>query len=867
MTAGAPGLLAGLDPIKQRFFETGDGLEMVRQRSDAVDRAVAALFHQAFGEKAASGVALVAVGGYGRRQLFPCSDVDLLFLFERNSAAEAARDPISKLLRELWDGGIRASHSVRTPAEAASLAPDNVELSISLLDARYLAGDTAVLVRLFERLPRFYAREKETLVRGLDRLTRARHAKHGDTIYHLEPNIKEAPGGLRDFQVACWLSQLAHAEEAAASAAPPEARSFALSAPEQHLPAETRDAWGEAKRFLFALRCYLHCFNGRDNNILTFESQERLAAERSGSPSGDAAAWMRDYFRNVRVIHRLARRTLDEVATPEHSLFTMFRDRKSRLSNPDFAVARGMLYLRHPEALVQDPGLVMRLFEFIARHGIPPAPETERRVGQAAGNFHEYLRKRHSAPSELWLSIASILRLPHAYQALVVMRETGVLPALFPEYERIDCLVVRDFYHRYTVDEHSLRTIKTLHELRAGGEDALTQHFSELMQETEQPEVLLFALLFHDVGKGGLQGDHTATGLVLADQAMERIGMPEAERETVRFLIAHHLDMPAIMTGRDLADPETARAFASQVGTLERLRNLTLMTYADISAVNPEALTPWRKDLLWQLYVATHNQLTREMEAERIGTGAAVAAQLASDDSERQALARFLEGLPTRYLRIHGPDQIRRHFQLKPVLERRSVAMQLGRRHSLYELVVLARDRAFLLASIAGTISSFAMNIVKAEAFSNRDGMILDTFVFADPNRTLELNPSEADRLTSTLEQVVLGKIDVRELLHKRRLPGPAHRPRIARQIAFDNQTSPNETLFHVITEDRPGLLYDLASTFSFNRCDIDVVLIDTEGHKAIDVFYVRSKGRKLDDSAARRLCQKLERACSGSEE
>jgi [protein-PII] uridylyltransferase len=866
MTAGAPGLLAGLEPIKQKFLETGDGLEMVRQRSDAVDRAVAALFHEAFGEQAASGVALVAVGGYGRRQLFPCSDVDLLFLFERDSAAEAARDRIAKLLRGLWDGGVRASHSVRTPAEAASLAPDNVELNISLLDARYLAGDMAALARLFERLPGFYAREKQTLARGLDRLTRARHAKHGDTIYHLEPNVKEAPGGLRDFQVACWLSQLAHAEEAAANAVPPEARGFALSPPEQHLPAETRDAWMEAKRFLFALRCYLHCFNGRDNNILTFENQERLA-ERAGASPQDAAVWMRDYFRNVRVIHRLARRTLDEVATPEHSLFTMFRDRKSRLSNPDFAVARGMLYMRHPEALVQNPGLAMRLFEFIARHGVPPAPETERRIGGAAGNFREYLRKQCGASSGLWFSIASILRLPHAYQALVVMRETGLLAALFPEYERIDCLVVRDFYHRYTVDEHSLRTIKTLHELRAGSDDALTQHFSELMQETERPEVLLFALLFHDVGKGGWEGNHTTAGLALAEQAMERIGMPEPERETVRFLIAHHLDMPAIMTGRDLADPETARAFASQVGTLERLQSLTLMTYADISAVNPEALTPWRKDLLWQLYVATHNQLTREMEAERIGTGAAVAAQLASNYSERQALARFLEGLPTRYLRIHGPDQIRRHFQLKPVLERRSVAVQLGRRHSLYELVVLARDRAFLLASIAGTISSFAMNIVKAEAFSNRDGMILDTFIFADPNRTLELNPSEADRLTSTLEQVVLGKIDVRELLHKRRTPAATHRPRIARHIAFDNQTSPNETLFHVITEDRPGLLYDLASTFSFNRCDIDVVLIDTEGRKAIDVFYVRSKGRKLDDAAARRLCQKLERACSGSEE
>jgi [protein-PII] uridylyltransferase len=353
----------------------------------------------------------------------------------------------------------------------------------------------------------------------------------------------------------------------------------------------------------------------------------------------------------------------------------------------------------------------------------------------------------------------------------------------------------------------------------------------------------------------------------LTEGAMERMGMAETDRESVRFLIAHHLDMSSIMTSRDLADPETARAFAAQVGTLEQLQKLTLMTYADVASVNPEALTPWRKDLLWQLYVATHNQLTREMEAERIGTGAAVADQLGSDEAERQAIGRFLEGLPTRYLRIHTPEQIGEHFRLKQLLAHRNVAVRLTRRHSLYELVVLATDRPFLLASIAGTISSFAMNIVKAEAFANREGIIVDTFVFEDPNRSFELNPEEAERLESTLQQVLLGKIDVRELLYKRQSPPSLQRQRVARQIAFDNETSPNETLFHVITEDRSGLLYDLASTFSFNRCDIDVVLINTEGEKAIDVFYVRTKGRKLDNGTARQLCEKLEKACSGEEE
>jgi [protein-PII] uridylyltransferase len=336
----------------------------------------------------------------------------------------------------------------------------------------------------------------------------------------------------------------------------------------------------------------------------------------------------------------------------------------------------------------------------------------------------------------------------------------------------------------------------------------------------------------------------------LAEGAMDRIGMPETDREMVRFLIHNHLEMSSTMTRRDLADPATAEAFAAKVATLERLRKLTLLTYADIAAVNPEALTPWRQDLLWQLYVATHNQLTREMEADRIAAGPA-----------------FLQGLPTRYLRTHTPEQVQEHARLEEAFRQRGVAIGLNGRHSLYDLVVLASDRPFLFASIAGTLSSFAMNILRAEAFSNREGMILDTFVFEDPNRSLELNPGEADRLRQTLEHVLLGKIDVRELLQKRPASTAWRRPRIARQITFDNETSAHSTLFHVITEDRSGLLYDLASTLSFNGCNIDVVLIDTEGHKAIDVFYVQSGGAKLPPERAREICGELERACQGAEE
>src|SRR5712692_3394399 len=632
-------MLLPLESIRERFFETGDGLEAVRQRADAVDGMVVRLFEQAFPNGNASGIALAAVGGYGRRQLFPSSDIDLLFVVEKQAAANAAHDSIAVFLRELWDLGLRASQSVHTIGEATTLSSDNIELHISLLDARHLAGDGALLTQLMDRLPPFYVREKETLTHGLARLTRGRHAKYGDTIFHLEPNVKEAPGGIRDFQVACWLAQLAHTARGP------------LPAPEQYLAEDSRAELLEAKRFFFALRCYLHYFNGRDNNILTFEHQERAAAAASAN---DPAAWMRDYFRNARAIHRLAVRTIDEFATPDHSLFTLFRDRKSRLSNADFAVTRGLLYLRHPEALEREPGLMLRLFEFVARHGVAVAPETERRIRRAVSAFRVHLDQARRIELSLWPSIASILKLPHAYQALVGMRETSVLAALFPEYERIDCLVIRDFYHRYTVDEHSLRTIKVLHELRES-EDSLTRQFAELLQETEHPEILMFALLFHDMGKGAGDSDHISAGLDLAEHAMDRIQMDEQDRETVRFLIRWHLEMSATMTRRDLAEPATARAFAARVATIERLRKLTLMTYADIAAVNPEALTPWRQDLLWQLYVATNNQLTREMEAERIGAA----------DASLAAAFPFLEGIPTRYLRIHTPEQIAEHARLE----------------------------------------------------------------------------------------------------------------------------------------------------------------------------------------------------------
>jgi [protein-PII] uridylyltransferase len=335
--------------------------------------------------------------------------------------------------------------------------------------------------------------------------------------------------------------------------------------------------------------------------------------------------------------------------------------------------------------------------------------------------------------------------------------------------------------------------------------------------------------------------------LRIAKRAMARIQMPAPEQETVSFLIRCHLEMSATMNTRDPFDPATAQYLAHKAETVENLKYLTLVTYADISAVNPSAMTDWRAEQLWQLYLLTYNELTRELETERIEH---------VDSPERNA---FLEGFPTRYLRTHSERDIERHMQLELESRTRGAAVDIEKCGGNYRLTLVTGDRPCLFASIAGALSSFGLNILKAEAFANRLGAVLDTFSFSDPLRTLELNPTEVDRLKSTVERAALGRADVKTLLRSRpRVAPPSRKALIEPSVYVDDQASEAATLIQVVAQDRPGLLYDLASTISSHSSSIDVVLIDTEAHKAIDVFYVTSGGQKLAAEKQRDLQQAL---------
>ena len=766
-------------------------------RTAEVEERVREAYAKTLQPRSSAGLALVAVGGFGRCELFPASDVDLLLLVEFENQIPPAREGLSQFLQVLWDGGLRPSHSVHTVADCVTEHEGNAELTISLLDRRLVAGDPAMFQWLDERFRTFAAKRAAAVARQLAKLAEARHAKYQNTIYHLEPNIKDTAGGLRDLETVRWLAALQRRGEA------PDLES--------------------AFNFLAAIRIRLHEIAGRDQNVLSFDAQEALSEQ--------PAALMRDYYRHARQVHRTARRALEAATEQPGNLLGRFHEWRSRLSTPEFTVSRDRVLLRTPKQL--PPGL--SLFEFAARHDLRLATDTVERL---AG----------FTPQAKWEDWKLLLALPRPSSGLRAMQEAEVLAAALPEWGHIECLVVRDFYHRYTVDEHTLVAIASLESIG----DA---RFAALFEEIDDPALLRFALLLHDIGKGSGH-DHIEASLRIARVVLERLGAPEPDRATVEFLVEHHLDLSKAMTSRDLHDRATSRVLAERVGTIERLKMLVMMTYADCSAVNPQAMTPWRVEQLWQVYVLAHQELTRALDAERIHDAAGVLPEQ----------SRFLEGLPTRYLRTHTATQIEAHCELARQLESRAVAIEIAHERSVYRLTLLAHDRPALFASVAGAISSFGLNILKAEAFSNARGIAVDTFVFSDPHRTLDLNPPEVDRLRGIVRRVIEGKQAADKLLRARPKPFVSSRAgRLKPRVAFNNDASEASTLIEIAAEDRPGLLYDLARAISAAGCNIEVVLIDTEAHKALDVFYATADGRKLDSALQDRLKNDLLAACSAS--
>src|SRR6202167_1970818 len=501
--------------IEREFSVTGDGRNALARRTALVDSIVQRPWNEIIvasnpaDPDGPKNFVLVATGGFGRGWLFPHSDIDLLFLHSGSASEDEFKDLIRRFSQELWDLRLKLSPATRNLAECEKLDSNNVEFAISLLDCRYLAGDRELFSRLREKVvPRLVGKECHNLIQNLGEITRARHHKFGNTVFHLEPNVKDGPGGLRDYNVAHWLALISAMEKLKV-----------WPDPKTLLPVSSRRTLDAALDFQMSVRCFLHFRHGRHDNTLTWEAQDEAAARKIGTSDVEitsAADWMRVYFSHVRSVHRVCTQLLEEIPAAWSSLHRQLQGWRARVASDDFSVVDGVIFLQQPAGL-RDPEMLLRLFHFMAEHGLKLSTTTEYKVEQAL----PALAATPPRGAELWLYLQETLVQPHAADALRAMNALRLLALLLPELKGIEALVVRDFYHRYTVDEHSFLAIENLHRLKESKSE-WDRRFAELQSELEQPELLFLALLLHDSGKAVPTENHVEVSLQLPDTCTGR---------------------------------------------------------------------------------------------------------------------------------------------------------------------------------------------------------------------------------------------------------------------------------------------------------------------------------------------------------
>jgi [protein-PII] uridylyltransferase len=805
-------------------------------------------------------LAVLGVGGYGRAEMAPHSDVDLLFLtpWKLTPWAESV---IESMLYILWDLKLKVGHASRTVKDCLRLGREDITIRTALLEHRFIVGHAPLALDLDNRLWNELFRNTGRDFIAAKLAERAeRHKRQGGQRYVLEPNVKEGKGGLRDLQTLYWIGKYLNRV--------PDAEGLVGVG---LLSAEEYATFTRAEDFLWAVRCHLHLITGRATDQLAFDLQVEVAEKMGYADiSGRRAVeiFMQDYFRHATRVGELTRVFLTELearhAKPEATLTGMFR-RTSKVG-PGFKLVQGRIDVISPQAFLSDKLNLLRVFEEALRSGNLLHPNVMRLIAANLNLIDDEMREN---PEAVEIFVDLMLKHGNPERALRRMNELGVLGAFIPEFEPIVAMMQFNVYHHFTVDEHIIQCISTLAQIERGELVEELPVATSILKSGVNRRVIYLALLLHDIGKGRPE-DHSILGAQIARRVAPRLGLNSEESETVEWLVRYHLLMSDMAQKRDISDPRTVRDFAKAVKTRKRLDLLTVLTVCDIRGVGPGTWNNWKAMLLRQLYRDTADALEggleslnrehREDEAKRL-----LQAQLQDwPESDRTVeLARhyapYWQGLSTdtqaifaRLLKDLPDNEIRMDLHLEP---------DRDATRACFALV----DHPGIFSRLAGALALVGANVVDARTYTSKDGYATAVFWVQD-SEGKPYEVSRLPRLRGMIEKTLKGEVLAREALADRdRVKKRDREFRFPTHVTFDNEGSEIYTIIEVDTRDRPGLLYDLTRTLAANNIYIASAVIATYGAQVVDTFYVKDMfGLKLHQKHRQEsLDKKLRQAIS----
>lgn len=830
----------------EKMWEQGlSGRSLLRNQSRLADEFIQECFTKIELPGVEESIALVALGGYGRQELFPFSDIDIMILY-RPEMKDSIGEVVNGILYPLWDTGLEVGHGVRTVDESMEQAGEDFFFQVALLDARLIVGSQLLFFELqSEFREQFIEGKRVAFVENMKRFRQERCQRFGNHSYLLEPQIKEGKGGFRDIQAMLWTAKVVYGLEGLNGIV-----NAGILLPEEHM------GFAESWDMLVKIRNRLHYLSKRKNDQLYFEQQEEMAQVFGYTPQGEmlaVEAFMRvtyGHLQTIGVTTDLFFEHVDEVlgvADRDNS------DRAEKKIEKGIELRKGYVHLiSTSQELVERPHLLMRVFLASARSGYPVHHRSRKTIAASLHLVSEKLQAttRMSGPFFSILETAE-----NVLDVLTPMLETGLLVAYIPEFSRLVTLAQHDIYHIYTVDRHSLQSVAELRKV--------IQEEGHVYKAVKAPHVLFLAMLLHDIGKGS-GGDHSLIGADLVRGIGGRMGLTEQECETLAFLVEYHLFIPENALRRDLNDSIFIKRCADIIGDVDKLSMLYLMSIADSKATGPSAWSEWKAILMQEMFQKVQPYL--DIAKYEKGEGRSVERQVEEGVHWlREQVRELLVGredmrldvdeLSVDYLLSFSPETIAEHIGIHRdnyrLLRQKSIVRAMEREDQ-WSLLIMATDQAGLLAKICGVMALNNLTVLNAQIFTWKDGTVVDVLDLY-PTDGLSFSEKDWGALNRDLDLAIAHRLGLGHRLYQK-LSGSygRHKELVGRReskVVIDNETSEIFTVVEIYADDRPGQLYHITQTLADFGINIHKAFIATEIDQLIDVFYVLDRqGDKIQD-------------------